>query len=322
MAVPANTIQTMTRVGNREDLSDIIYNISPTETPFVTAIGRSDATAVYTEWQTDALKAANPDNKAVQGQDLDNESRPATKRLGNYTQIMFKVVGTSSTQRAVKSAGRRDEHSYQMARAGQELKRDMEARFTGNYAAVPPDDDTAGESAGALAFLSTNSQRGTGGANPTLSGTTMGYPNAAATNGTTRVFTEAMLKTAVGQAWTAGGDPSLAIMPLALKQLAATFAGLAQQRRETGNKKATIIAGADIYVSDVGEIQFVPDRFCSTRDALIIDPKMWSIATLDPMQRGKLAKTGLADRDCIWVEHTLRCHNDGASAVVADLKAA
>jgi len=318
--VAANTIQTMTRVGNREDLSDIIYNISPTETPFVTAIGRGKADAVYHEWQTDTLVDANADNKAVQGDDLANESRPATSRVGNYTQIMTKVVGTSTTQRAVKSAGRSDEHSFQLAKAGKELKRDMEKRFVGNYAAVPPTSSVAGESAGALAWLRTNVSRGAGaGANPTLSGTTQGYPNAAATNGTPRAFTETLLKSVIQSTWTAGGDPSMVILGPTQKQAASAFAGIAQQRRETGNKRATIVGAADVYVSDFGEVRFVADRFCSTRDALVIDPEYWSLATLDPMQRRKLATVGLADRDAMYVELTLRCNNEAASGVVADL---
>lgn len=319
MAVPSNTTQTMTRVGIREDLSDIIYNISPTETPFVTAIGRSTADNVYTEWQIDALVAATAQNKTVQGDDLANESRPATSRVGTYTQIMKKVVGTSTTARAVKAAGRSDEHSYQLAKAGKELKRDIESRFCGNYAAVPPTASVEGETAGALAWIRTNDSRGAGGTDPTLSGTTQGYPNAAAGNGTQRAYTEALLKTAIAAAWTAGGEPSLVITNLAQKQIAATFSGLATQRRETGDKKIKIIAGADIYVSDVGELQFVPDRFCSARDALIIDPEYWSLATLDPMQRRKLATTGLADRDAIYCEIGLKAHNEAANALVADL---
>lgn len=319
MAVPSNTIQTVTRVGNREDLSDIIYNISPTDTPFVTAIGRESASSVYHEWQTDALVSANANNKTIQGDDLSNENRPSTTRLGNYTQIFTKVVGTSTTQQAVRAAGRSNEHSYQLAKAGKELKRDMEARYTGNYAAVPPASSTAGEAAGALAFMRTNASRGAGGANPTLSGSTTGYPNAAATNGTQRAYTEALLKAAIASAWNAGGEPTLVITSLGQKQIAASFSGLAQQRRDTGDKRLTIVAGADVYVSDVGELQFVPDRFASARDALIIDPDMWAIATLDPMQKRKLAVTGLADRDAMYTEQTLVCRNDGASAVIADL---
>lgn len=319
MAVPSNTIQTMSRVGNREDLSDIISNISPTETPFLTAIGRENASAVYHEWQTDALVSANPQNKAVMGDDLSNENRPATTRLGNYTQIFTKVVGTSTTQQAVKSAGRANEHSYQLAKAGKEIKRDREARYLANLAAVPPGATVAGEAAGAQAFIRTNASRGAGGTNPVLSGTTQGYPQTAATNGTQRAFTESLLKTAIAQAWFAGGDPTMVIMSLTQKQIAATFSGLAQQRRETGDKRLTIVAGADVYVSDVGELQFVPDRFIDSRSALIIDPSLWAVATLDPMQKRKLAVTGLADRDAMYVEETLVCRNDAGNAIIADL---
>jgi len=320
MAVPANTIQTMTRVGNREDLSDIIYNISPTETPFVSSIQRGKANAVYHEWQTDTLADADDDNKAIQGQDLDNQSAPPTSRVGNYSQIMYKVVGTSSTQRAVRSAGRSDEHAYQMAKKGKELKRDIEKRFLSNKPAVPPTSSVAGEAAGALAWLRTNTSRGSGaGADPTLSGSTQGYPNAGATNGTQRAFTETLFKGVLQDVWTAGGDPSICLLSAKQKVVASTFSGIAQQRRETGNRRATIVGAADIYVSDFGEVRFVADRFFSDRDAFIYDPEYWSIATLDPMQRVRLAKTGLADRDAIWVEHTLRCNNEAASGVVADL---
>lgn len=319
MAVPSNTIQTMTRVGNREDLDDIISNISPADTPFLSAIGTDKAEAVYTEWQTDTLVSANADNKTIQGDDLSNENRPATTRLGDYTQIFKKVVGTSTTQNAVRSAGRANEHAYQLAKAGKELKRDMEARFLGNYAAVPPAAGTAGESAGALAFLHTNTSRGTGGANPTLSGTTTGYPDAAATNGTQRAYTETLLKTAIAAAWNAGGEPTMVFTSLFNKQTAAAFSGLAQQRRDTGNGKIKIIAGADVYVSDVGELQFIPSRFGSNRDALIIDPSLWAVATLDPIQQRKLAVTGLADRDAVYCEKTLKCRNEAGNAVVADL---
>jgi hypothetical protein len=227
----------------------------------------------------------------------------------------------------VKAAGRSNEHDYQLAKAGKEIKRDMEARFTSSLPAVPPGSTTPGEAAGAMAFIRTNVSRGTGGANPTLSGSTQGYPNAAMTNGTQRAYTEALLKTALGAAWNAGGEPSLVITSLTQKQVAATFAGLAQQRADSNGKKIRIIAGADIYVSDVGEVQFVPDRFgplnaaasTNARDALIIDPDMWAVATLDPMQKRKLAVTGLADRDAMYCEKTLKCRNEAASALIADL---
>ena len=320
MAVPANTVQEVTRIGNREDLSDIIYDITPTDTPFVSAIKRKGADATYVEWQTDSLVAANADNKSIQGDDTANESRPATTRVGNHTQIFKKVVGTSTTARAIKQAGRKDEHAYQLAKAGKEIKRDMEARFTGNYASVAATASVAGESAGALAWLETNTQLGTAGT-PADGGFSSGVV-AAATNGTLRNFTETLLKTAVADAWNAGGEPTMALMSLTMKQTAAGFAGLADARRDTGNKKLKIIAGADVYVSDVGEISFVPDRFCSTRDVFIADPELWCIRELDPMSREGLAKTGLADRELLHTEVTLQCSNEAGNAVIRDAQPA
>lgn len=319
MAVATNTVQTPSRVGIREDLSDIIYDISPTETPFVSSIGKTTASNVYHEWQTDSLAAADATNKNVQGDDVTNDSRAATLRMGNYTQLMDKVIGTSSTARAVKTAGRKDEHAYQLAKAGKELKRDMEARLTGNYAAVAPTSSVAGETSGALAHIRTNVSRGTSGANATLSGTTQGYVSAAATNGTQRAFTETLLKAQIANAWTAGGDPSMVLLSATQKQTASTFAGIAQQRRETGNKKAVIVGAADVYVSDFGEVTFVPDRFCSTRDALIFDPEYFKLATLQPFTRDALAKTGHADREMLSIEFTLECNNEAAHGLVADL---
>ena len=170
--------------------------------------------------------------------------------------------------------------------------------------------------------MRTNVSRGAGGANPTLSGTTSGYPNAAATDGTQRAFTETLLKSAIAQAWNAGGEPTMVFMSLFNKMSAAAFGGLAQQRRETGDKKLRIIAGADIYVSDVGELQFIPSRFGSNRDALIIDPQLWAVSTLDPMQRERMGKTGLSDKDLMWCEKTLKCRNEAGNALVADLTTA
>jgi hypothetical protein len=207
-------------------------------------------------------------------------------------------------------------------KAGRELKTDAELRFTGNYAAVAPASGTPGECAGALAFLTSNSYLGTAGspAQPTYSGGgTSGYPNAAAVNGTQRAYTETLLKTALKDIWVAGGNPKAVITNMAQKQLAAAFAGLATARRESGDKRLTIVAGADIYVSDAGEVQFVPSRFCSARDALIVDPEYWAVAELDSLKVVDLAKTGLATRKAMYQEVTLVCRNQAASGVIRDL---
>lgn len=315
MAVPGNTIQNVARVGVREDLDDKIAALFPDDTPFISAIGRSTAKNTYTEWQTDSLAAANANNATIQGDDLTNDSRPNTTRVGTHTQIMRKVVGSSTTVEWTNKAGRRSELAREIMKAGRELRTDMEARCTGNYASVAAAAGTAGQTAGALAWLTSNVSRGATGANGGFSAGIV----AAATNGTQRTYTEALLKPVLQSVWVNGGNPKMVITNGTQKQAEAGFAGLATQRRETGNKLLTIVAGADAYVSDFGTIQFVPDRFCSARDALIVDPEYWDIAVGDPMQVNDLAKTGLATRKEMHTEFALRSLNQAASGVVADL---
>lgn len=320
MAVPSNTIQAVGRVGIREDLSDTIGALFPDDCPFQKAIGTESQTQTYHEWETDKLAAANAQNKHIQGDDLSNDSRANTTRQGNYSQIFAKVVSSSTTMEASRTAGRSSERGRELMKSGREIRTDMELRFTGNFAAVAPASGTAGETAGALAFITTNSYLGATGTAPTYSGGgTSGYPNAAAGNGTQRTYTETLLKTALKDVWVAGGNPRLVITDMNHKQIAAAFSGLAQQRRDTGDSRATIVAGADIYVSDAGNVQFVPSRFCSARDALVIDPDFWAVATLDAMKVGDLARTGLATRKSLYAEVSLVSRNEAASAAIRDL---
>lgn len=321
MTVPSNTIQAVGRVGVREDLSDTIGALFPDDCPFQKAIGTESATQVFHEWQTDKLAAANANNYNVQGADLTNGSRANTVRQGNYTQIMTKVIGSSTTMEASRTAGRASELGRELMKAGREIKTDAELRFTGNYAAVAPTSSVEGQSAGALGFIVTNSYLGAGSpAQPTYSGgTTSGYVNAAATNGTQRTYTETLLKTALKDCWIAGGNPRLVITDMPHKQIAAAFSGLATQRRETGDKLITIVAGADIYVSDAGNVQFVPSRFCSARDALVIDPDYWAVAQLEALKVFDLATTGLATRKAMRQELCLVSRNEAASAAIRDL---
>ena len=315
MAVPSNTIQNVARVGVREDLSDKIAELFPDDTPFQNAIGTSKVNNTYTEWQTDALAAANHDNKTIQGDDLANEARANTTRVGTHTQIFKKVVGASTTVEWTNKAGRKSELARELMKAGREMKTDMEKRFLGNYASVAATAGVAGETAGALAWLTSNVSRGGTGANGGFSAGIV----AAATNGTQRAYTEALLKGVLQSVWNAGGNPKMVITNGTQKQTAATFAGIAQQRRDTGNSRATIVAGADIYVSDFGEVQFVPDRFASARDAFIVDPEYWDVGIGQAMTTVDLAKTGLATRKALHAEVALRCLNQAASGVVADL---
>ena len=315
MAVPSNTIQNVARVGVREDLSGKIAELFPDDTPFMKAIGRSTANGTFPEWQTDTLTAANQDNAAIQGDDLVNEVRANTVRVGTYTQIFTKVVGASTTVDWTSKAGRKRELARELMKAGREIRTDQEKRFVGNYASVAPAAGVAGKTAGAQAWLTTNTSRGATGANGGFSAGVV----AAATNGTQRAYTEALLKPVLQSIWVAGGNPSMVFTNGTQKQAEAAFAGLAQSRRETGDKAITIVAAADIYLSDFGPVQFVPDRFADARSALIIDPEYWDIAVGEDLMTDDLAKTGLATRKSLRTEIALRSLNQAASGVVADL---
>lgn len=322
MAVLSGTFQRTGKVAVREELHDTISNISPTQTPFMSNIGTDKADNTYVEWLTDSLATANEDNAVINGDDAGNDTLTDAVRLANYTQLMDKVVGISSTTQAVKSAGGQTKMSYQLLKKSKELKRDMEKRLSGAKAAVPLADGTAGQCAGAVAFTRTNGSRGSTGAAATLSGGTSGYINAAPTNGTLRTVTEAMLKDAVQDAWNEGGEPTMAIMSGPLKQTFSTFAGIAQQRKDnSGNGMATIIGAADVYVSDFGDIAFVPSRFTTGRDVLVIDPSLWKLCYLQRFQTDDLAKTGHADRKMLSTEFTLKCANELGNAVIADVQA-
>src|SRR3990172_8041912 len=134
MTVPTATFQVFTAIGNREDLENLIYNISPTETPFMSMAGRGNAKAVFHEWQTDALTAAVATNAAIEGDDATNITVTPTIRVGNYAQIAQKAFGISGTQEAVDHAGRNSEIAYQLVKFGKTLKRDMESQLTQNKA--------------------------------------------------------------------------------------------------------------------------------------------------------------------------------------------
>ena len=143
MAQPTNTFDTYDSVGEREDLSDVIYSISPTDTPFLSSAAKTQATAVLHEWQTDSLAAASTSNAVIEGDEATLDASTATSRLSNSCQIMDKTVVITGTQEAVDKAGRASEIAYQIAKRAKELKRDMEATLTGNQAEVAGNSTTA-----------------------------------------------------------------------------------------------------------------------------------------------------------------------------------
>ena len=315
MALPTNTFTTYSAIGNREDLSDAIFRVEQTKTPFLSSVEKETATAVNHEWQTQALAAA-ADNFVLEGDDATTDAVTATVRLGNICQISDKVARVTGTQQVVEHAGRDDELAYQEMLRGLELKRDMERALIGvNVAKVTGDGTTARKLASILTWIGTNDDfGGGGGASPTtLDGA------ATRTDGTQRAFTEAQLKTVLQLIWAQGGDPDTIYVGGFNKQQFSTFTGRATPTEDTKAKK--IVASVDIYDGDFATLKVVASPNQRSRDCLILQKDMWAVAYLKgrKMVSTALAKTGDSERRQILSEYTLVSRNEKSSGGVFDL---
>jgi hypothetical protein len=284
----------------------------------MSSIGKGRASAVYHEWQTDSLAAATSGNAAVEGADATAATLSPTTRLGNYTQIVQKTVQVSGTLEAVDKAGRKSEKAYQLAKASAELKRDIETIITANQGRSAGSSTSARKMASLLSWIKTNTNKG--GGTTATDPTTIGESTRG--DGITRTFQESMLKDVVQQVYTEGGTPTLLVVPPALKQVVSGFEGLAQHRyNSNASGDITILAGADLYQSDFGVLQIVPNRFMRTRDALVLDPEYASLNYLRPFQTNDLAITGDSEKTQILAELTLEVKNEAAHGGIFDLSA-
>ena len=306
----------------REDLANVIYSISPEDVPFMSSVGRENVSNTYYEWQTDALAAASTTNQAIEGDEATLDARVATTRVGNYTQISRKVIGVSGTVEAVDKAGMKSYLAYEMAKASAELKRDMETSLLFNQAAAVGSASAARVTAGLPAWLRTNVNKASGGGNPTMSSTNDGYPNAGRTDGTQRAFTETMLKDVIQKVWAEGGDPKVCMMGPFNKTVASGFAGIAANRvnQTAGAPKAfSIVATADVYMSDFGKVAFVANRFQRERDVFVLDPEYASVAFLRNFQTKELSVTGDSTKKMLLCEYGLKVKTEKAHGIIADL---
>ena len=320
MALVANTITRYdaTKVV-RESLADVITNISPEDTVMLSNIGQEKADQTYFEWLTDSLRSATADNAALEGDEAAPEARSAQNRVGNYTQISRIVIGVSGTTEAVKKAGMKGMLAYELAKAGAELKNDIETTILSNNPAVVGNNSTARKTAGLGAWLRTNVNKASGGTNPTMSSTNDGYPNAGRIAGTARTFTEALLQDTLQKVWESGGNAKMVLMNGFQKRQASTFAGIAGIRNNVSNGPATVIGSADVYISDWGRVSFVPARFAPTNVAYVIDPSKAAVAFLRNYQTEELAKTGDSEKRMLIAEYGLKVHTEKAHGIVADL---
>ena len=317
MAIVTNTFTTFDAKGIREDLSNVITNIAPEETPYMSNIGRESISNSLFEWQTDTLASAAA-NKQLEGDDVTSfDSVTATVRLQNYAQISRKTIVLSATEETVNKAGRRSELAYQIAKRSAELKRDQEYTMFNGAVAAAGNTTTARGTASLQAFIKTNYDMQTNGANPSY--TTV--PTGARSDGNVRTFTETILKNVIQQVWTSGGTPKILMTGPVNKQRVSGFSGIASARYNLngGDRPATIIGAADIYVSDFGQVQVVPNRFQRERDAFVIDPDYAKVTMLRPYQQVELAKTGDAEKRMLIVEWGHKVLAENAHGIAADL---
>ena len=298
MATPTAIYQTYNQVGIREDLSDIIYDISPMDTIFFTRAARSTATNTLTDWQTDALAAASATNAFIEGDDFSGQAVTATTKLRNYAQISRKDVVVSRSANKANTAGRKQELAYQLVKKGKELKRDIESACLQNKAA------TAGSSASGRVAASVETWIHTANHVPAASQTTCttpapvsGIAGTAGTDGSSTALVEATLKSGLQQAWSCGGEVDTILLPAGLKATVDAFTGIATRfRNVAANAQADIVAAADVYVSDFGAHKLVLSRYMRSTVVLGLDFNTWGLAWFDPIKSVPIAQSGDSEK--------------------------
>ena len=294
MAIPTNTRQTYGAVGIREDLSNIIYNISPEDTPFMSGIGKSSCDNTYFEWQIDELDGGT-DNFHVEGDDAEALAATEPLRVGNYTQISSKTVRSSGTAEAVDFAGRKSTQAYQMAKRAKELKLDMEHMLLAVATAPTPGSSGTARKTGSVgAWITSNV-----------------IAAAAAPD-------EADIRDMMEQCWEAGAKPTVLMCDGVIKQQISALSQSVSELRTAANDKspAYVVAAVDIYVSDFGNLQMVPNRLMPAETAYFLDYEYWDIAYLRPFMTHDIARMGDSVAQQLLVEFGLRSKNEEANGKI------
>lgn len=311
MASPTNTFSSYDAVGIREDLSDVIYNVSPEETPFYSKSGKTTARNTLTEWQTDSLRASAA-NAHIEGDATTAEARTATTRLGNYTQIFKNAVVVPDTDEGLNKAGRAKEIAYNTLKIAKEQKLDIEKALFDNNARAAGSSSVARELAGAPTWLTTNTVAGSGGADATGDGTD------ARTDGTQAAFSQANFDTVMQSIWVAGGNPDTVYLSAFQMNVALGFTGNNNQRSAVQAGDEKVIKSLAVYVTPWGSVEFMPSRENRSRDVFIMQDNMWEVAVLRGTKNVALAKTGDNTTRQVVTELTLCAKNEAANGMIAD----
>jgi hypothetical protein len=318
MAVETNTFFKYDAVGVREQLSDIIANISPRETPFMSNAKRGDLHDTYWSWQKDALASAVTTNQVLQGDNIGTHTPVvATVRTGNYTEIARKDYSIAGTTVAVKSAGGANTPGYIAAKLGAEIKRDMESSLLANKGAVAASTGVIPKTAGLAVFLRTNYDKDAGATIPDAY--TTAPTDTWDLGGGTRAFTETITKNVLLQCYNSGADVSTIMVGAFNKQAFSTFSGVVELMKQSGAGQATIIGAANVYVSDFGNLTVVPNRFQPASFAYFLDWSKARIMTLRPYKVEELAKNGDNKRFMMTTEYGLQIDTDAAFGIATNL---
>ena len=314
------TFDTYRAVGIREDLIDDIYNIAPTDTPFVSNVASGTSKGTFHEWQKDTLEA--PSNSPVaEGADASAVELDPTVRLGNYCQINEETFRISGSDLKADNAGRGTDLSYHEMKKGIKLRKDIELRCVAVNASRAagagnnPGAAVAREAAGVLSWISTNTNKAGDGADPSGDGTD------ARGDGTARTFTEDMLEDVIDKVYLAGGNPDIIMSNTVNKRIiSSSFDGRASSVDATVTDKR-IVNAVDFYESDYGVMSIVPNRYMRQRDVFVLDSDMWSVDYYRPFQTEELAKTGDNIKKQMLVEWTLRSKEESSGGGIFDLGA-
>ena len=313
MAQVGNTFDTYDSVGIREDLSDVIHNITPDETPFYSACKKTKAKSTLVEWQTDTLRSSAV-NAHVEGDETAYDAVTPTTRLVNRTQIFKNAVVIPDTDEGVNKAGRKQEIAYQTLKIAREQKLDIEKALFANQAAVAGNSTTtARKLAGLGAWVKTNEENGGGSAAaPTGDGTD------ARTAGTAQDLTQDDFDSVMQKIWTSGGNPDRVYLSPVNMNVALGFVGNNNQRSAVQAGDETVVKSLDVYVTPWGTVEFVPSRECRGSDVYILQNDMWEVAVLRGTKNTEMAKTGDATKRQVVTELTLCSKNEAASGGIFD----
>ena len=286
--------------GLAEDFANIVYDISPTDTPYLTMAKKIKAQARIYQWQEDSLTPAAA-NAQQEGDDASFTTAAKTTSLSSPLQIATKTVNISATLDAVKKYGRKSEVAFQLAKRAKELKRDVEYALVRNQASATT---TARATGGFECWISGNLTRANSA--QTTDYSVRGFSSGsvvAPEDGSLVTFIETDLKSALGLAWTDGGDPSVIMMSSKNKGLFDAFSGVATKYREvTGNNQAAVVGASDIYISSYGTHYVKLNRYMRNESVFCIDPEYVGVAMLRDFGKTELAATGDGSKWLLTVE--------------------